>query len=242
MATIQQYLEQLQNDKQNLTTKLSEKGVEVTGDETFTQLIPKLDEIQIGEDISKYINNEITYKAVGTAIGCWHTLIKNLPSIIIPEETTSCSSMFQNYKGYSIDLSNSNTSNVTSFYGMFNLDNNLINVDMSDCDLGKSTNCQYMFDSCIKLKILRFGFDLGKSYTYNASNYKYYSLELNDSPELTYESIMSVINNLYDLNLAYDVANGNVLYTQSLKLGTANKAKLTAEEIAIATSKGWTVS
>ena len=48
---------------------------------------------------------------------------------------------------------------------------------------------------------------------------------------------MNVINNLYDLNLTYNVANGGTLYTQSLNLGSTNKAKLTAEEIAIATAK-----
>jgi hypothetical protein len=53
---------------------------------------------------------------------------------------------------------------------------------------------------------------------------------------------MNVINNLYDLNLTYDVANGGTLYTQKLTLGSTNLAKLTADEIAIATSKGWTVS
>lgn len=52
---------------------------------------------------------------------------------------------------------------------------------------------------------------------------------------------MDVINKLYDLNLTYDVANGGTLYTQVLSLGDTNKEKLTAEEIAIATNKGWTV-
>ena len=53
---------------------------------------------------------------------------------------------------------------------------------------------------------------------------------------------MNVINNLYDLNLTYDVANGGTLYAQSLVLGSTNMDKLTAEEIAIATAKGWNVT
>jgi len=46
---------------------------------------------------------------------------------------------------------------------------------------------------------------------------------------------MNVINNLYDI--ATKGCN-----TQQLVLGSTNIAKLTAEEIAIATNKGWTVS
>lgn len=44
----------------------------------------------------------------------------------------------------------------------------------------------------------------------------------------------NVINNLYDIK-SKGVKN------QRLQLGDTNKAKLTAEEIAIATNKGWNV-
>ena len=81
---------------------------------------------------------------------------------------------------------------------------------------------------------------MGKGYT--TKNNNYYKLNLSACTSLTHESLMNVINNLYDLNLTYDVANGGTLYTQSLQLGADNIAKLTAEEIAIATNKGWTVS
>lgn len=45
---------------------------------------------------------------------------------------------------------------------------------------------------------------------------------------------MNVINNLYDIK-------SKGVKTQTLQLGDTNKAKLTAEEIAIATNKGWNV-
>lgn len=61
------------------------------------------------------------------------------------------------------------------------------------------------------------------------------SLNLSYSTKLTNESLMNVINNLYDL-----IANG--LSEQTLTLGSTNIAKLTEDEIAIATNKGWIVN
>ena len=84
--------------------------------------------------------------------------------------------------------------------------------------------------------------DLGKAYTEKTSNISYYTLDLSTCNSLTHDSLMNVINNLYDLNITYNVAGGGTLYTQQLVLGSTNLAKLTAEEIAIATNKGWTVS
>ena len=58
---------------------------------------------------------------------------------------------------------------------------------------------------------------------------------LEKCPNLTVESLMNVINNVYDLT-----ANG--LSGQSLRFGSTNLNKLSEEQIAIATSKGWTLT
>ena len=58
---------------------------------------------------------------------------------------------------------------------------------------------------------------------------------LDKAPNLTVESLMNVINNVYDLT-----ANG--LSGQSLKFGSTNLNKLTEEQIAVATAKGWTLT
>ena len=92
-------------------------------------------------------------------------------------------------------------------------------------------------DSCIALTLFEGLKNLGKAYVQKTVNYTNYRLNLNYCTKLTHESLMNVINNLYDLNLTYDVANGGTLYTQSLVLGSQNISKLTAEEIAIATAK-----
>ena len=59
------------------------------------------------------------------------------------------------------------------------------------------------------------------------------SLDLSSSRKLTAESILNVINQAKDLS-----NEGGA----TLTLGTTNAAKLTEEQIAIATSKGWTLA
>lgn len=83
--------------------------------------------------------------------------------------------------------------------------------------------------------------DLGKAYLNKQANYLHYTLTLSDCTKLTHDSLMNVINDLYDLNLTYGVAQGGTLYTQRLVLGSTNIAKLTEEELQIAQDKGWTI-
>ena len=57
------------------------------------------------------------------------------------------------------------------------------------------------------------------------------SFSLENSPRLTHDSLMVVINGLQTVPTA-----------QTLTLGTANLAKLTDEERKVATDKGWTLA
>lgn len=147
----------------------------------------------------------------------------------------------------SLDLSSFDTSNVTAIgYFVYYCDE-LEDLDLSKFNLIK-TNYILNMMHCNKLVNLKWGINLGKAYKQKTNNYNNYKLDLSSSPLLTHESLMSVINNLYDLNLTYGVYDeegndlGGTLYRQSLVLGTTNLAKLTDEEIAIATNKGWNVS
>jgi hypothetical protein len=79
--------------------------------------------------------------------------------------------------------------------------------------------------------------NLGKAYTKESANWWDYTLAINGNGNLTYESLINILNNLYDLNLTYDVANGGTLYSQTIQLSRYSKDRLTAEEIAIATNK-----
>ena len=115
-------------------------------------------------------------------------------------------------------------------------------------DASKVNNIYRSFNSCYELENFGGLLNLGKGYTITLSNQGIYKLDLSYSTKLTHESLMNVINNLYDLNLTYGVYDeegndlGGTLYRQDLVLGSTNLAKLTAEEIAIATNKGWNVT
>ena len=59
---------------------------------------------------------------------------------------------------------------------------------------------------------------------------------LNKCPNLTVDSLMNVINNVYDF-----VGNGETT-TRTLQIGTTNLDKLTDEQKAVATNKGWSLT
>ena len=128
-----------------------------------------------------------------------------------------------------------NTGNVIDMNNLFFYCSKLEKVPKLDAS--KVNNISLVFYKCSALTDCGGLIDLGKAYTQKTNNYSNYKLDFHHSTKLTHESLMNVINNLYDLNLTYDVANGGTLYTQSLQLGSTNMAKLTAEEIAMATSK-----
>lgn len=75
--------------------------------------------------------------------------------------------------------------------------------------------------------------------------FSYFSLDM--CPNLTVESIMNVINEMYNWNVNPDNLNildwqpGTSNNTATLRFGTTNLNKLTDEQIAVATAKGWTL-
>ena len=173
---------------------------------------------------------------------CENLLNLDLSSFNTNNVTTMANMLSQCSKLESVNMNSFNTSNVTKMNSMFQSCTQLSSLDLSNFDYGKIINISYFLSGCYSLTNLNFGTNLGKGYTQKSTNYSNYKLDLSYCTKLTYESLMNVINNLYDLNLTYNVAGGGTLYTQQLVLGSTNLAKLTSEEIAIATNKGWTVS
>lgn len=133
-----------------------------------------------------------------------------------------------------------NTSSAVNMYGMFWNCHQIKKIP--ELNAQKANYIDYIINGCYVLTDFGGLKDIGKAYTKKSNNNSNYRFELDDSPLLTHASLINVINGLYDLNLTYDVANGGTLYSQSLVLGSTNRTKLTEEEIAIATSKGWNVS
>ena len=154
------------------------------------------------------------------------------------------------------------TSKVNSMTYMFGYCSNLTTIPQIDTSM--VTNMAYMFNGCTslttipqlngeKIIILSGAFsdckllenfngiiDLGQEYlTTQSANYDYYKLVLTSSTKLTEQSIINILNNLYDI--ATKGCN-----TQTVTLGATNLAKLTSTEgqqaLASAQSKGWNIN
>ena len=195
--------------------------------------------------------------------------LEELPQINT-SNITNMSSLFSYNKATTLDLSGFDTSNVTDVNYMFNGCENLIEIPYFD--MSNIQHVNEMFQNCQALitipklnwksvnritasdnysstlfylseKIKNIGGfeNLGMAYSTNQSaNYTNYTLSFQNDwsqflTSLTHESLMNVINNLYDIKTKGCNA-------QKLILGTTNINKLTSEEIAIATEKGWTIS
>lgn len=157
--------------------------------------------------------------------------------ITIPQLDTSNGTTFQSMFASCSSLTTIpqlNTSSGTDFISMFQYCTSLTTIPQLDTSSG--TDFLWMFDSCSSL--ITFGGlkNIGQAYSTNSSaNNRSYKLNLEDSSRLTHDSLMNVINNLYDI--ATKGCN-----TQQLVLGSTNLAKLSASEISTATNKGWSVS
>ena len=137
---------------------------------------------------------------------------------------TNMSLMFDGCKNLpSLDLSMFDVSKVTDMFAIFNECFSLASINISNWDMRDVNNLSRMFD-----------------YTYDLSTLimdgaifpkKDLDIALNNSNKLTVESLLSVLNALPQLD-------GESYYVQ---LGSDNIAKLSDEQKAIATNKGWTL-
>ena len=124
-------------------------------------------------------------------------------------------------------------SKVTTCGSMFNDPENLVSVP--ELDFSSVTSMNYLFGSSSSsgknLTNLGGFRNLGSQSSLSGTN----SYFLNVLPNLTHESLMNVINGLYDRKSAgYS--------TVTLKFGSTNLAKLTDEEKSLAVAKGWTLA
>lgn len=133
-----------------------------------------------------------------------------------------------------LDLSSAET-----ITGMFANDRNLVTVPELNCKSVDTTGMG-VFQGCTSL--VNFGGfkDIGMAYDKSAAaNYGNHQVYLYNCVKLTEQSLINVLNGLYDI-----ASKG--CKAQKCVLGSTNLAKLTSQEgqqaLANATAKGWTVS
>ena len=150
-----------------------------------------------------------------------------------------------------ISIPQLDTSNVTFFNFCFTDCKSLVSIPQLDTSNAKEVS--FMFNSCTSLTsipLLDFGNvnDISAMFGYSDiktltdlggfKNLKInFTYGLNLLPNLTVQSLMNVINNLYDFR-----ANGDSTTTRTLQLGTTNLNKLTDEQKAVAVNKGWSLT
>lgn len=155
-------------------------------------------------------------------------------------------------------LSGWDTSNVTNMDSMFYSCANLLNVSaIGNWDTSKVTTMDGMLYGCGKITSIPYMncisverdkypiklysnstilTELGGFYMKNSWVNTY---GLTKCPNLTVESLVNVLNALYDFTGNGETPNSN---QGKLALGSTNLAKLSDEQKAIATNKGWTLS
>lgn len=144
-----------------------------------------------------------------------HAAIKTIP-VFDTSNVTDMSSMFSQC-GRLISLPVLNTSKVVTMQNMLNSCINL--EEMPAWDVGNVTNFSGMFSQCIKLtKIHMYGM---------RSNFTIAIYLVT----FTRDTLVEILNNL-----------ATVTSSRTLSMGSTNLAKLTEDDIAIATAKGWTLS
>ena len=122
------------------------------------------------------------------------------------------------YSLQSLDLSGWDTGSVTTLQGTWNACYSLQSLNLSGWDVSSVTDLSAAWQNCYSLV------DYWPSVISIDQNYS-------SATALSIASLLRIIDSL-------PVATG----TRTLTLGQTNKLKLTAEQIAVATQKGWTVT
>ena len=132
------------------------------------------------------------------------------------------SSTFMRSRQDVLDLSTWNTSNVQNMELLFSYNTMLRDVNISGWDMSNVQSAGGLFNHCFQLTSLQFGTGLKTSTSFVDCN------------NLTVESLLTIINGIADVK--------NTGVNPILTLGATNLAKLSDEQKAIATAKGWTLA
>jgi len=139
--TTSDYLTQLQQDKQDLVDNLTAKGITgLTGDETFTELVPEVLNIPSGS--SAEITNGNYFFFEGNRLNDYNNL-KSLFKNLATAQSMFASSNIETFSSDDIDLSNvSGDGCKNMFYNCSSL------KTISKFETGALSNTQNLFASC----------------------------------------------------------------------------------------------
>ena len=158
------------------------------------------------------------------------------------DATKSASSLFFNYSGTTVEglIQPNDTENVTNMGSMCSYCSNITTIPQ--LNTSKVNSIDGMFYNCSKLTTIP-ALDVSKvkyaTNTFNnCTNLKSIlmtgmkvSFDISASTKFEESDLVTILNNL-----------ATVTTTQTLTMGATNLAKLTDEEKAIATNKGWTLA
>lgn len=205
--------------------------------------MPNLESVDFAEwDVSKvttfYALFDASYKVNTIDVSKWNT-----------SSATDMGWMFNGNNLKSLDVSNFNTSKVTNMYAIFNRCYSLTQLDVSNFDTSNLLNFGAAFarwsNTCEELNIS--GLNLTKVTNITNAfintnckvircdglrlpNIDMSNIGLNSSTAITVDSIVGLLNALPQSDKGY-----------SFQIGSDNIAKLSNEQKAIATDKGWTL-
>lgn len=231
-----------------LAETLTSKGVEATADETTTSLINKVADITNGDDsflkglIQRDLTEITTIPDGITRIGkSAFSYMINLKSIIIPKGVT----IIENEAFYRCEVLESvefpcslEEIEESAFMYCFKLAEIILPNGIKTIRKHAFSYCGYATKLVIPSSVTlienyAFRYTNRLKYVTLGENFDCDNLDLSSSSNYTRETIVSWLNALAD-------RTGQTAYT--LTIGATNLAKLTEEDILIATNKNWTLA
>lgn len=179
-----------------------------------------------GVDINEYFSNIVTSNGANNPN--WYASVLKMPPLKVGgNDPTNGAGIFCDCT--LVEIPKVDTSEVTYAMQMFYFAKAKI---IPEINASKFTNIESILMNCTNLEDFGGLLNLGQAYP-DTSIKEYLALGLQNSNKMTHDSLMNVLNKVYD------ISSKN---TQIINLGSTNIAKLTAEEVAIGTSKGWSIS
>lgn len=230
-----------------LADTLTSKGVAATADETTTTLVNKVADITSGDDsvlrgLIQRDLTEITIPEGITSVGSYaFCRCDNIQSVIIQTGVTIIDkSAFSGCKNLKkIEIPNSvKVIGVDAFYSCRSITDVTIPDGVETIDANAFSYCSNIVNLYIPSSVTLIGdgafrYANALKYVTLGENFDCDNLNLSSSTKYSRETIVSWLNALAD-------RTGQIAY--KLTIGAKNLAKLTEEDILIATNKNWTLA